>query len=54
LLIDDISGELDALRWKQLVFFLIKRDFQVIMTTANPGFFDFIKTLTAVNYITLT
>jgi len=37
-LIDDVSGELDNTRWKNLVNFLIKREFQVFITTANENF----------------
>lgn len=38
LLIDDVSGELDGLRWERLVQYLKKRNFQVFITTANEGF----------------
>ena len=38
LLIDDVSGELDGLRWERLVQYLKKRNFQVFITTANDSF----------------
>ncbi len=37
-LIDDVSGELDRLRWKRLVDYLKICDFQVLITTANEDF----------------
>lgn len=37
-LIDDVSGELDQLRWGRLVNFLKESKFQVFITTANDGF----------------
>jgi DNA replication and repair protein RecF len=37
-LIDDVSGELDSFRWKRLVQYLEKREFQVLITTANEKF----------------
>ncbi len=37
-LIDDVSGELDQLRWKNLIGFLKSKDFQVFITTANENF----------------
>ena len=37
-LIDDVSGELDHLRWEQLVGYLGESDFQVLITTANEKF----------------
>jgi DNA replication and repair protein RecF len=37
-LIDDISGELDSLRWKNLIEYLKKKSFQVVITTANDAF----------------
>lgn len=37
-LIDDVSGELDKHRWKKLVEYLRKREFQVFITTANEKF----------------
>lgn len=37
-LIDDVSGELDQMRWKNLIKFLEGRDFQVFITTANSHF----------------
>ncbi len=37
-LIDDVSGELDKLRWRRLVEYLEKRKYQVLITTANEKF----------------
>ena len=38
LLIDDVSGELDELRWQRLVAYLGNKNFQVLITTANERF----------------
>ena len=37
-LVDDVSGELDGLRWMGLVDYLTEGDFQVLVTTANISF----------------
>lgn len=37
-LIDDVSGELDSQRWKNLVEYLETKNFQVLITTANENF----------------
>ncbi len=37
-LIDDVSGELDGQRWKNLVQYLEQKSFQVLITTANENF----------------
>lgn len=37
-LIDDVSGELDASRWKRLIEYLKEANFQVLITTANENF----------------
>ncbi len=37
-LIDDVSGELDEQRWKHLIDYLQKREFQVLITTASKKF----------------
>jgi DNA replication and repair protein RecF len=37
-LIDDVSGELDSQRWKNLIQYLENKDFQVLITTANEIF----------------
>jgi DNA replication and repair protein RecF len=39
ILIDDISGELDADRWNRLINFLMNGQFQIFITTANDSFF---------------
>ena len=40
LLIDDVSGELDRLRWSFFINYLEQNDYQVLMTTANESFKD--------------
>lgn len=37
-LIDDVSGELDQLRWSNLIEYLGRGNFQVLITTANEKF----------------
>jgi DNA replication and repair protein RecF len=37
-LIDDVSGELDGQRWKNLIQYLETKMFQVLITTANENF----------------
>lgn len=37
-LIDDVSGELDGRRWKNLINYLEAKKFQVLITTANDNF----------------
>jgi DNA replication and repair protein RecF len=37
-LIDDVSGELDQKRWKNLINYLELKKFQVMITTANENF----------------
>ncbi|WPU65402.1 DNA replication/repair protein RecF [Peredibacter starrii] len=37
-LIDDVSGELDSQRWKNLIQYLETKNFQVLITTANEIF----------------
>lgn len=37
-LMDDVSGELDQLRWMRLVQFLTEGEYQVLITTANEKF----------------
>jgi DNA replication and repair protein RecF len=37
-LIDDVSGELDSQRWKNLIQYLETKQFQVLITTANENF----------------
>jgi recombinational DNA repair ATPase RecF len=39
LLIDDVSGELDHIRLRQLLTFLDQLDLQVFLTSANTKFF---------------
>ena len=37
-MMDDVSGELDEIRWQRLVEYLSNKKFQVLVTTANDGF----------------
>lgn len=37
-LIDDVSGELDSRRWRNLIEYLEAKNFQVMITTANENF----------------
>ncbi|MEX0798419.1 MAG: DNA replication and repair protein RecF [Bacteriovoracaceae bacterium] len=37
-LMDDVSGELDSRRWKNLIEYLQAKNFQVMITTANESF----------------
>lgn len=37
-LIDDVSGELDKLRWGNLIAYLEEKEFQALITTANEDF----------------
>lgn len=37
-LIDDVSGELDSRRWRNLIGYLEAKNFQVMITTANESF----------------
>ena len=37
-LMDDVSGELDSQRWKNLIEYLETKSFQVLITTANENF----------------
>jgi DNA replication and repair protein RecF len=44
-LLDDVSGELDKLRWKRLVDYLKTKNFQILITTANDRFKDELDTI---------
>jgi DNA replication and repair protein RecF len=44
-LLDDVSGELDKLRWKRLVDYLKTQNFQILITTANDRFKDELDTI---------
>ena len=48
-LLDDVSGELDKLRWQYLVAYLNERKFQVLITTANDSFKEVLDTLEGAN-----
>ncbi len=45
-LLDDVSGELDKLRWRRLVDYLKAKKFQILITTANDRFKDELETIT--------
>ena len=51
--IDDVSGELDELRWKRLVSYLKKGNFQVLITTANDNFKQELEKIENSNEITV-
>lgn len=42
-LLDDISSEIDSLRWNSLIKYLLDQNFQVFLTTANKTFLDALK-----------
>ena len=48
-LIDDVSGELDRLRWRRLVEYLERSEFQVLITTANERFKEELESIVGVN-----
>lgn len=48
-LLDDVSGELDKLRWRRLVDYLKNKNFQVLITTANDSFKEVLDTLEDAN-----
>lgn len=50
-LIDDVSGELDQFRWRRLVEYLEKREFQVLITTANEKFKEELERINGANNI---
>jgi len=50
-LIDDVSGELDQHRWRRLVEYLEKRQFQVLITTANEKFKEELDRINGANKI---
>lgn len=50
-LIDDVSGELDQLRWRRLVEYLEKQKFQVLITTANEKFKEELERIDGANKI---
>lgn len=48
---DDVSGELDSLRWNRLIRFLEDKNFQVFITTANDGFKEILEKINGANKI---
>lgn len=50
-LIDDVSGELDRVRWSRLIHFLEEREFQVLITTANEKFKEELEKIDGANKI---
>ena len=48
-LLDDVSGELDKLRWRRLVEYLKNKNFQVLITTANDSFKEVLDTIESAN-----
>lgn len=53
-LLDDVSGELDKLRWRRLVDYLKNKNFQVLITTANDSFKEVLDTLEGANKLLVT
>jgi len=53
-LIDDVSGELDELRWERLVSYLRRGNFQVLITTANDNFKKELEKIEDSNEITVS
>ena len=45
LLMDDVSGELDALRWSKLTHYIQSKEFQIFITTANAAFYKELETI---------
>jgi len=52
-LIDDVSGELDQHRWRRLVEYLEKQEFQVLITTANEKFEEELNRISGANKISI-
>ena len=52
-LIDDVSGELDQHRWRRLVEYLEKQEFQVLITTANEKFEEELSRINGANKISI-
>lgn len=50
-LIDDVSGELDRVRWSKLINFLETSEFQVLITTANEKFKEELEKIDGANKI---
>lgn len=53
-LIDDVSGELDRERWKNLIRYLDEKNFQVFITTANENFKQELEKITKAKKIVIT
>ena len=49
MLIDDVSGELDSRRWKNLIEYLEAKNFQVLITTANESFREHLESIAGSN-----
>jgi DNA replication and repair protein RecF len=52
-LIDDISGELDVVRWCNLIAYLRQCHFQALITTANEKFREELEKIEQINKITI-
>jgi DNA replication and repair protein RecF len=50
-LIDDVSGELDKVRWSNLIHYLEDSEFQVLITTANEKFKEELEKIDGANKI---
>ncbi len=53
-LIDDVSGELDQARWFNLVSYLRRCNFQVLITTANEKFRETLQKIGKINELKIT
>ncbi len=53
-LLDDVSGELDKFRWSRLVEYIKKKNFQVLITTANDNFKKQLDEIEGANKIQVT
>lgn len=53
-LLDDVSGELDKLRWRRLVEYLKAQNFQVLITTANDSFKEALDSIQEANKLIVT
>ena len=50
-LIDDVSGELDRFRWRRLIDYLKRSQFQVLITTANENFKEELEKISGANRV---
>lgn len=53
LLIDDISSEFDKVRWEKLINYLERKEFQILITTANENFKNELSKISKVSIINI-